>query len=348
MEEKTDKRGAGGAPTIDTHTHFFPPSAVVPAERDELWHGIQFGHNRLGRITSAVGSRAQEIPWPMPLESPVERLTSMDARRVDRHILSVTPTLYWHALDKADGLALARTVNDDLAATISQAPSRYSGLAFLPLQDPAAAVKELERAVRDLGLSGTMVCTHVNGIDWDDPSLFPILEAAAALDAVVYYHPSRGRANPWLTKYHLRNLIGNPLETTVALASLIFGGVYDKLPDLKTCFSHAGGYGVLGVGRFDHGHEVRPEATGIDALPSDYVRRIWVDTITHSERTLRYIVDTVGADNVVLGSDYPADMGEPYPVDFVESCDSLSPAEKKAILGANAARLFGIRATASP
>jgi aminocarboxymuconate-semialdehyde decarboxylase len=105
---------------------------------------------------------------------------------------------------------------------------------------------------------------------------------------------------------------------------------------------------VLGVGRFDHGYEVRPEATGIAALPSDYVRRVWVDTITHSERTLRYIVDTVGADKVVLGSDYPADMGEPYPVDFVESCDSLTAAEKEAILGANAAALFGTGVKATP
>jgi len=341
MEDTAVKSGTA-APTIDTHTHFLPPSAVIPAEQNALWHGIQFGHNELGRITSSVGSRAQEIPWPMPLETPLERLTSMDARRVDRHILSVSPTLYWHSLDSADGVALARNVNDDLAAIVSEVPSRYTGLAFLPLQDPAASVKELERAVRDLGFAGTMVCTHVNGTDWDDAALFPILEAAAALDAVVYYHPSRGRANAWLTKYHLRNLIGNPLETTVALASLIFGGVYDKLPDLKTCFSHAGGYGVLGIGRFDHGHEVRPEATGIAALPSDYVRRIWVDTITHSERSLRYIVDTVGADRVVLGSDYPADMGEPYPVDFVESCASLSADEKAGILGTNAARLFGI------
>ena len=333
------------AVAIDTHTHFFPPSAVGPAEGDELWNGIQFGHNDLGRITSSVGTRAQEIPWPMPLETPAERLKSMDARRVDHHILSVSPTLYWHSLDNADGAAFSKIVNDDLAKIVATAPQRYSGLAFLPLQDPAAAVKELERCVNDHGFRGTMVCTHVNGTDWDDPGLFPILEAASSLGAVVYFHPSRGRANSWLANYHLRNLIGNPLETTVALASLIFGGVYDKLPSLKTCFSHAGGYGVLGVGRFDHGHEVRPEATGIAHLPSDYVRRIWVDTITHSERTLRYIVDTVGVDRVVLGSDYPADMGEPYPVDFVESCNSLSQPEKVGILGANAAELFGLSVT---
>lgn len=329
---------------IDTHTHFLPPSLVGPAERNELWHGIQFAHNALGRITTTTGSRTNELPWPMPLETPKERLKTMAERRVGHHILSITPTMYWHGLANDDVGALARTANDDLRAIIAEAPDRYSGLGFLPLQDVKGSVKELERCMRDLGLKGVMVCTHVNGTDWDDPSLFPILEAASELGAVVYYHPGHGRANSWLKNYHLRNLIGNPLETTVALASLIFGGVYDKLPELKTCFSHAGGYGVLGVGRFNHGQKVRPEASGLEALPSDYVRRIWVDTITHSERTLRYIVDTVGADKVVLGSDYPADMGEPRPVDFVESCASLTEAEKKAILSTNAEKLFGIKA----
>jgi len=346
MNDSAKTSGAAKVQSIDTHTHFLPPSAVGPAERNELWNGIQFGHNALGRITSTIGDRAQEMPWPMPPETFVERLKSMDTRRVDRHILSISPTLYWHALSSADGRSLSRATNDDLAGIIAGAPDRYSGLGFLPLQDPAGAVKELERCMGELGLRGAMVCTHVNGTNWDDPSLFPILEAAEALGAVIYFHPSGGRANSWLLNYHLRNLIGNPLETTVAMASLIFGGVYDKLPDLKTCFSHAGGYGVLGVGRFDHGHEVRPEASGIEQLPSDYVRRVWVDTITHNERSLRYIVDTVGADRVVLGSDYPADMGEPYPVDFVESCSSLSDAEKAAILGANAATLLGITAEA--
>lgn len=344
-----DQAGQSGRrpPTIDTHTHFLPPSAVGPAERNELWHGIQFGHNELGRITSSVGSRSQEIPWPMPLETPAARLKTMDARRVDHHILSISPTMYWHSLENADARGFARAANDDLAALIGEAPARYSGLGFLPLQDPAGSVEELERCIRDLGLRGIMVCTHVNGTDWDDAALLPILEAAEALDAVVYFHPGRVRTASWMTKYHLRNLIGNPLETTVTMASLIFGGVYDKLPKLKTCFSHAGGFGVLGVGRFDHGHEVRPESSAIAQLPSDYVRRIWVDTITHSERTLRYIVDTVGADKVVLGSDYPADMGEPLPVDFIESCESLSDAEKTAILGGNAAALFGLAVNAT-
>jgi aminocarboxymuconate-semialdehyde decarboxylase len=160
---------------------------------------------------------------------------------------------------------------------------------------------------------------------------------------VLYFHPARGRADGFLTRYHFANLIGNPLETAVALGCLIFGGVFDRLPGLKTCFAHAGGYGVLGIGRLDHGHEVRPEATGIAALPSDYVRACWFDTITHSERALRYILDVAGPDRVVLGSDYPADMGEPRPVDFIDACTSLSTAEKAAILGGTATRLFGMQ-----
>src|SRR5690606_24365087 len=207
----------GRVATIDTHTHFMPPSAMGPASRDELWHGIQFGHSASGRITSSVGPLSQEIPWPMPLETPAERLKSMDARRVDHHVLSISPTMYWHGLGAEDARAFARATNDDLAAITAEAPGRYSGLGFLPLQDPVGAVAELERCMRDLGFRGVMVCTHVNGTDWDDPSLFPVLEAAAALGAVVYYHPGRGRADSWLKKYHLRNLIGNPLETTVTL-----------------------------------------------------------------------------------------------------------------------------------
>jgi aminocarboxymuconate-semialdehyde decarboxylase len=335
----------GGKPTaIDTHTHFLPPSAVGPAEANERWHGIQFSHSASGKIISSVGQSAMEIPWPMPVETFGQRLKTMNGKRVGHHILSVSPTMYWHTLSEDDGRAYARAVNDDLAGTAAEWPERYSGLGFLSLQDPAGSVKELERIMKLPGFKGVMVCTHVNGADWDEPSLFPVLEAAAATGAIVYFHPGRGRADSWMKKYHLRNLIGNPLETTVTLASLIFGGVFDKLPALKTCFSHAGGYGVLGVGRFDHGQEVRPEASGIAALPSDYVRRIWVDTITHSERTLRYIVDTVGADRVVLGSDYPADMGEPEPVAFIESCASLTADEKNAILAGNAAKLFGIKA----
>lgn len=278
----------------------------------------------------------------MPLETPDERIGSMDKRRVDLHLVSVSPTMYWYGLDDADARSFARQTNDDNAEMCAGHPDHYVGLGYLPLQDPAGSVAELEHCVRDLGMPGVMVGTNVNDQDWDSEALFPVLKAAEELGAVVYFHPARNRTDGWLNRYHLGNLIGNPLETAVALASLIFGGVFDRLPKLKTCFSHAGGYGVLGVGRLDHGHEVRPEATGIAGLPSDYVKACWFDTITHNERALRYVVDMAGPGQVVLGSDYPADMGEPFPVDWIESAGSLTADEKAAILGGNAVGLFGL------
>jgi aminocarboxymuconate-semialdehyde decarboxylase len=328
--------------TIDTHTHFVPKSALGPAERGELWHGIQFGRNARGKFTSTVGAVSQEIPWPTPLETPQMRLASMAARRVDLHMVSISPTLYWYSVAPDEACRFARVTNDDLAEMVAGAPDRFVGLGYLPLQDVNGAIAELERCVTVHGYPGVMIGTNVNGTDWDDATLFPVLAAAAELGAVLYFHPARGRADPFLRRYHFSNLIGNPLETAVALGCLIFGGVFDRLPGLKTCFAHAGGYGVLGVGRLDHGQSVRPEGAGIARLPSDYVRACWFDTITHSERTLRYILDVAGADRVVLGSDYPADMGEPQPVDFIEGCASLTATEKTAILGGNAARLFGL------
>jgi aminocarboxymuconate-semialdehyde decarboxylase len=250
--------------------------------------------------------------------------------------------MYWYGLGESDARDFSRNTNDDLAEMVAGHPDRYVGLGYLALQDVEGSIAELERCVRDLGMPGVMVGTNVNGDDWDSERLFPVLKAAQDLGAVVYFHPARGRANAWLNKYHFSNLIGNPLETTMALGCLIFGGVFDKLPELKTCFAHAGGYGVLGVGRLDHGCKVRPEAVGLEALPSDYLKHCWFDIITHNERALRYVIDMVGADQIVLGSDYPADMGEPFPVDWIENTPSLDAAEKSAILGANAVDLFGL------
>ena len=328
---------------IDTHSHFVPVSAMEPAQAGAKWHGIQFDRNARGKFTSSVGGISQEIPWPTPLETPEARTKSMDARRVDMQIVSISPTMYWYGLGKDDARDFARNSNDDLAEMVAGHPDRFRGLGYLALQDVDGSVAELERCVRKLGMPGVMVGTNVNDEDWDSDALFPVLRAAAELGAVIYFHPARGRGNSFLRKYHLSNLIGNPLETTVALASLIFGGVFDKVPNLKTCFAHAGGYGVLGVGRFDHGCKVRPEAVGLAALPSDYIRHCWFDIITHNERALRYVIDMVGASQLVLGSDYPADMGEPFPVDWIESAESLSTDEKTAILGANAMELFGLQ-----
>jgi aminocarboxymuconate-semialdehyde decarboxylase len=330
------------APVTDVHTHIVPTRLAEVAQAGGSSHGIDFDRDEIGRVTSTIGGRPMALPWPTPLQTPDQRVASMDELGVDVHLLSLTPTMHWYNLDAANATSLAVETNDDIAEIAAGHPDRFRGLAFLPLQDPAAAVAELERCMRDLGFAGALVGTHVDGKDWDDPALFPVLEAAKDLGAFVFFHPTRGRANPFLTRYHLRNLIGNPMETAIALASLIFGGVLDSLlPDLNMCFAHGGGYGCTGVARFDHGAQARAEAKGMEHLPSEYLGEIYVDSLVHGYRTLDHVLDLVGSEHVLLGSDYPADMGQPDPVTWIRSHPTLSTETQEMILSRNAERILG-------
>jgi aminocarboxymuconate-semialdehyde decarboxylase len=326
---------------IDVHSHIVPARLAAAAERGGLRHGIEFGRDASGKITSSVGGRPPfALPWPTPLESTADRIAAMDAIGVDVHLLSLSPTMFWYTTDPADALAFAVETNDDIADVIGAHPTRFGGLGFLPLQDTDASVGELERCIRDLGFAGAIVGTNVDGLDWDAPELFPVLEAAQDLGALVFVHPARGRAAPFLRHYHLENLIGNPFETTVAMASLIFGGVLDRLPELKLCFAHGGGYGCLGIARMDHGHAVRTEAQGMHRLPSDYLRTVYFDSLVHGHRALDQIIDLAGINRIVLGSDYPADMGEPDPVGFLRSHPRLTDEQRWMIMSANLSGLL--------
>lgn len=277
-------------------------------------------------------------------QSMESRLEVMSNRNVDIQVLSLLPPLYRYDLAPSLGVAAAEHVNDEIAAITRRWPTRFRGLATLPLQDPAAAVRELERAVSILGLDGAAVGTNVRGANWDHPTLFPVLEAAARLRALLFVHPESVRPREPLAHFYLGNLIGNPFETTVAVASIIFSGVLDRLPDLRLCFAHGGGYACFGIGRMDHGYSVRdePRVGGARLIPTDYLRTMYFDSLTHSHQALRYIVEAVGAEHVVMGSDYPADMGSVDPVAFVETCAGLSQNDREAILGGNLERLLRI------
>jgi aminocarboxymuconate-semialdehyde decarboxylase len=321
---------------IDVHTHIVPARLAQNAAAGGLHYGIEFGRDERGKITSSVGGKPPfAMPWPTPLETPATRVLSMDGIGVDVHMLSLSPSMIWYTTPAADALKLAVEANDDIADVISEHPDRYRGLAFLPLQDPQASVAELERCVREHDFDGAIVGTHVDGTDWDAPELFPVLQAANDLGVMLFVHPTRGRAQSFLQNYHLKNLIGNPLETTISIGSLIFGGVLDRLPDLKLVFAHGGGYGCLGIARMDHGHSIRAEAQGIAKLPSDYLHELYFDSLVHGHRTLDQVIDLAGIGQVVLGSDYPADMGEPRPVDFVRSHPTLTDEEQWKILSEN-------------
>jgi aminocarboxymuconate-semialdehyde decarboxylase len=336
-------------PVIDTHAHFLPSGAIRASETGELWHGLRIevasdSAVAVTRPPARPTSDAERIFRRIPkyFERPEQRLVSMKEAGVDMQVVSLTPALFRYDLDVADAVAFVREVNDDLHDMMQRWPESFIGLGSLPAQDTAASVAELERCVGELGLRGAIVDTHVNGEDWDTPRLFPILEAAEALGAVVFFHPGMQRVAKFLPRHHLRNFIGNPFETTVAVASLIFGGVLDRLPNAKMLFAHGGGFAYASAGRFDHGHRVREETKdGAAHLPSEYLRRLFFDPITFHQVMLRALLDIAGPGQVVLGTDYPADMGIERPYAWVRSCDLLSDSEKEGVLRGNVERLFG-------
>lgn len=325
-------------PIVDVHAHAIPPVFREWADAGESRFGVDFGRDDQGAMVYRVGEKwSPLLQGPVYDETPEKRAARLTTWRVDTQVLSLSPSLHLHTI--ADGAGYARAANDSLAEYAAGAPGRFKCQAFLPLEDPPAAAAELER-VMGLGFDGAIVSTHVNGTDWDAPELEPILATAQETGAMVFIHPAGVRPGQLLGKYHLRNLIGNPLESTIAIASLIFGGVLDRHPDLKLLFAHGGGYSCWAAGRFDHGHRVRAEAASA-GLPSDYLKRLYFDCLTHNEAALRHLIDEVGISQVMLGTDDPADMLQEDPVTWLEGLDVIADTERQAIVAGNYARMMG-------
>jgi aminocarboxymuconate-semialdehyde decarboxylase len=331
-----------GTPVIDVHAHAVP-DGVARAAQQGTWHGLRVawrGEDVLELVT--LSGRRHVLPWTRAAQEAEHRLAAMDKLGIDVHVLSLMPSMYQYGLEGHDTVGGARECNDDFIELATAHPDRFRVFAHLPLDSPAQAVAELERCMASEVVVGAVVGTHVQGRNWDDPGLFKVLEAADRLGALLFFHPAEVRFAAVMSQYHLRNLIGNPTETTVAMASLIFSGFLDRLPSLRMVFAHGGGYGCFAAGRFDHGALVRPEARGIKQRPSDYLRRMYFDNLLHSDVALRYLIDTVGIDRVVLGTDYPADMGPADPVGALAASSRLTGEEKDAVLGGNLSRLLGL------
>lgn len=323
--------------SIDIHAHYAPECVYRAIERGDDWHGMSLERDAIGRKFMVRGD-ARQPRKPRASWDPVQHIQDMDSIGVDVHVLSVQTYLYNYHLPTEVCVATSRDINDDISQTAKAFPTRFAGLATLPMQDVPSAIKELERAVGDLGLKGAMIADHVNGRTYDDPRFLPFFQAAESAGALLFFHQQGGSSivkqrNP---RYHLGNTIGNPLDRTISFASLVFGGVMDACPDLKVCLAHAGGFVCHGIGRMDRGWEVMPEAqTVLKEPPSRYLRRFFYDCLTHSEASLRYLVDTVGADRVVLGTDWPADMMLDWPVAWILEMNSLTDEEKELILWRN-------------
>jgi aminocarboxymuconate-semialdehyde decarboxylase len=268
----------------------------------------------------------------------------MDSLGVDMHVLSPYSGFYNYHLDTGVAIATSKDSNDEISQMAKTWPDRFAGLATLPMQEVKAATTELERVMVHLGFKGAMINDHVNRRTLDEPEFLPFWKAAEQLGAFILFHQGGETiVSSRMKRYHLPNTIGNLADRTITFASLVFGGVMDACPDLKICLCHGGGYTCYGIGRMDRGWQVRSEArVQISQPPSAYLRRFHYDCIVYTESALRYLIDTVGIDRVVFGTDWPYDMVFDWPVSWILSLESLTQDEKAAILWQNLERLLGV------
>jgi aminocarboxymuconate-semialdehyde decarboxylase len=322
--------------TIDIHAHWYPEEWLQVFEKDGAREGASLERVANGGYRLKAKNISNAFDERFVVVS--ERVAEMDKRRVDVHALSLTtPMVYWAT--PALGLALSQAFNDAASAAHRKHPQRFLGLAMVPMQAPELALKELERAAKLPGMRGMYLATNVNGLELDEKQFWDIYARCEELGWPIFLHPVDTIGQDRTKRYYLRNLLGNPYDTGVAAASLIFGGVLDRFEKLEVNLPHAGGAFPGLIGRLDHGTKVRPELKHMKQPPSAYLRRFTYDTIGHDDRINMNLVRLVGADRVLLGSDYCFDMGLDDPLKTVERLD-LSDKEKQLIAGANALKLL--------
>ncbi|WP_300613093.1 amidohydrolase family protein [Trebonia sp.] len=334
----TSRHHHSGRPVIDTHGHMLVPEASGLAEGHPR-ESADAAAERASFTAASVAANQSQLKrvWPQ-LTSARRRLADLDAMGVDIQLVGPMPMhRYW--AEPALAERLTTVINNAVAAHCADGAGRLYGLGTLPLQHPAIAVRELERAVTELGLKGVSVSTSVDGRELADKAFDPVWEAAAGLGAVVFIHPWGCSLGARLAANFLGNTFGQPAETALALSHLIFGGTLDRHPGLKLLAAHGGGFLPTYIGRSDHAWANRPDARGCAQTPSSYLRRIWYDALVYTPRALRHLIDAAGADKVVLGTDYPFDMGVTDPVERVRAA-GLPAAGIAAVLSGNAAALF--------
>jgi len=325
---------------VDVHAHFFPERFIRIIEESGGAFGASVDRsNPKGPVLVVGGSRTAPLDaryWDLDL-----RLRAMNRQGVATQALSLTaPMVYW--ADGDTGARLAAAWNDGASAAHVAHPDRFVGCAMLPLQDQVRALAELERAAALPGIRGVYMGTNVGGRELSDPALFPIFERAAALRLPVLLHPLRVVGGERLAPYYLTNFLGNPFDTAIAASHLVFGGVLDRLPKLTVCLPHAGGALPYVHGRLRHGQGVRPETKGVAKRPfSAYLRRFTYDIISHDPAALRYLIATVGADRVMLGTDFCFDMGVERPLAVIQAkAVGLGKKDQQRVIRENAARML--------
>jgi len=326
---------------VDLHTHILPKE--WPDLKERYGYG---GFIRLDHCDHCTARMMQDERFFREVNhntwDPDVRLHECDKDHVDVQVLSTVPVMFSYWAKPKDTLDLSRFLNDHIAGIVEKYPQRYIGLGTLPMQDIDLACQELTRCVKELGLAGVEIGTHILGKNLDDTRLFPFYETAEQLGASIFVHPWEMLGEDRMERHWLRWLVGMPAETTLAIASVVMGGVLEKFPKLKMAFAHGGGAFAATLGRIQHGFDVRPDLcqTATTTRPSDLADRIWVDSLVHDPMALNVLLEVFGKDRICLGSDYPFPLGEHHPGSLIEGMP-LSPDDKLQMLSKTALDFLG-------
>lgn len=328
---------------IDIHTHILPRD--LPDLKQKFGYGgfITLEHHKpcCARMIRDDGKFFREIEsncW-----DPLTRLTEADTHGVNVQVLSTVPVMFSYWAKAEDCMYLSQFLNDHIAEVVRANPRRFAGLGTLPMQSPAHAIKEMERCMRDLNFVGFQIGSHVNDWNLNDEHLFPIFQAAEELGASIFVHPWDMMGEAKMQKYWLPWLVGMPAEVSLAICSMIFGGIFERLPKLRVCFAHGGGGFTGTIGRIEHGFNARPDLCAIDtkASPKSYLGKFFVDSLVHDAQMLKYIVSVYGEDCIALGTDYPFPLGEEEPGRLIESISEFSEQTRKRLLFGTALQWLG-------
>jgi aminocarboxymuconate-semialdehyde decarboxylase len=320
---------------IDIHSHIETPdaAALLPAGHETT--------NSPLSAESAAYQKAHNEAIRDQILNPRRKIADMKAMGLDVTVLSITPSQFFYNADDALAARVARLQNDRIAALVEGYPQNFIGAATVPMQNVKAAVAELERSVVELKLQGVEVGSNIRGRYLGDPIFLPFFEKARDLNVPVFIHPCNVAGAERMADYYLPNLIGNPLDTTITAATLIFSGIFDRLPGVKILLEHAGGHLPYIIGRFNHGWKVRPECRKyIRRSPVEYLGEFYYDTIAHGPEALAYLISRVGVARVMIGTDHPYDMGDMDPLGSLAAVAGLTPEAKEMIAGGNAASLL--------
>jgi len=338
---------AGKSLTVDVHCH------VLTTDVERLVSGCPEKQAEGAAQLKMYGAESVEynrtlFAGLMPQLTDVnERLRRMDAMGVDIQVISPSPNQYYYWADVDLAKQIVTTQNEHIASLCAAYPDRLRGLGNIALQHPELSIEQLTDCVEKFGLRGVEMSSAVNGLELSDARFERFWAKAEELGCLVFIHPLGTSLGERVNRHYLGNIVGQPIETTIALSHLIFGGVLDRYPGLKICAAHGGGYLPSYVGRSDHGFAVRPEARKIKHKPSEYLKHIYFDSLVYTPEGLRHLIEQVGATQVLLGTDYPFDMGAYEPERLIAAVPGLAEKDRERILGGNAARLLGIDAHAS-